>query len=656
MDQPMKFKVCALLAVIAALVSPGSARAQITTVILADEDQVKFTVSAANAPTQTAELKFTIGPVPFAGAQVKEWQLRVVPTKSGDKRRRANQDVTVISENQHAGQWSAYGSMPKPYAPDLDPKAFKPGPDRVVKLTLKTQSRLTEWDYHGGKATNAADRPRLILTFHSVSPAQLTPTRSGQSTDWKYPDPEHFFSSVFWSAGTLVANPVSYSGGVYVIASSGGGRSLSRVTGTRQAASWPCPPSFRMTDKSFVFVTAWGRLQIITEDAIARCDVTKLGRPGTMAAFDVTESKIKVNESETPAMGPDGSLYFKNVKAEGALIGYNPAGKEIWRTELKFTRVSPISLNADGRFAYVLADFPVESGIKSKTIALVRVDTATGETMATEVKYKDTNGNDVFPDLAELLRPAVASKRYADGSKDKDKVDYVFVAGNTSDSGILQLIAFEPTREQPIVLWSRPGKLQSSPVLSVVDGNSVFAVRDGSIERYIWYQDKGSAGAFQGSAPKPQVIQRSKGAVKSSLFIDGADSLYLLASEAAQGGAQEFFVCSYNNARKWKESSSERFKSPSSNLLFTSDGALMGYDSGKMYDLSPKVVNLAETVKTLAAQTIFSAGQVTLAPDAAKQLKDGDQVILKGNEIKLPKRFTWPRHKTLKLQTVRKAS
>jgi hypothetical protein len=648
----MKFKVCAELAVIAALVSPGSARAQITTVILADEDQVKFTVSAANAPTQTAELKFTIGPVPFAGAQVKEWRLRVVPTKSGDKRRRANQDVTVLSENQHAGQWSAYGSMPKPYAPDLDPKAFKPGPDRVVKLTLKTQSRLTEWDYHGGKATNAADRPRLILTFNSVSPARLTPARSGQSTDWKYPEPERFFSSVLWSAGTLLANPVSYSGGVYVIASSGGGRSLSRVTGARQAASWPCPPSFRITDKSFVFVTAWGRLHIITEDAIARCDVTKLGRPGTMAAFDVTESKIKVNESETPAIGPDGSLYFKNVKAEGALIGCNPAGKEIWKTKLMFTGVSPISLNADGRFGYVLADIPVQSENKLKRIALVRVDTATGETTETDVKFKDTNGNDVFPNLADLLRPAVASKENAS----KKKVDYVFVAGNTSDSGILQLMAFEPTREQPIVLWSQPGKLQSSPVLSVVDGNSLFAVRGGSIERYLWYQDNGSAGAFQGSAPKPQVIQRSKGAVKSSLFVDGADSLYLLASEAAQGGAQEFFVCSYNNARKWKESSSKKLESSSPNLLFSSDGALIAYDSGKVYDLSPKVESLAEPVKTLAAQTIFSADQVKLAHDAAKQLKDGDQVILKGNEIKLPKSFAWPRHKTLKLQNVRKAS
>src|SRR5208337_4884150 len=403
----MKSKLFTVLTIIAALVSHGAARAQITTVILADEDQAKFTVSAGDAPTQTAELKFTIGPVPFPDAIVTKWLLRVVPTKSEEKLKRADQDVIIFSDNNQVGQWSAYSMTTEPYAAELKPEAFKPGPDSVLKLSLKTESKLTAWDYHGGKSTNAADRPRLIVTYDSVSPSKPTPKRSGQSTDWKYAEPYHFFSSILWSGQTLLANPVSYAGAVYVVATSPGGPSLFRVTGAQKVTNWPLrfsvtEKSFAITEKSFAFVTAWGRLQIITKDAIGSCDLTKLGSPGTAAAFDVTAGKITVNEGETPAMGSDGSLYFKNVEAEGGIVACNPSRKEIWRTELKFTKVSPISLNANGRYAYALADFPFKSGNKLKKIALVRIDTATGETVAEEVKYKDSNGNEVFPDLKEL--------------------------------------------------------------------------------------------------------------------------------------------------------------------------------------------------------------------------------------------------------------
>jgi len=224
-------------------------------------------------------------------------------------------------------------------------------------------------------------------------------------------------------------------------------------------------------------------------------------------------------------------------------------------------------------------------------------------------------------------------------------VEYVFVAGNTSDTGILQLMAFEPRGKQPIVLWSRLGKVQSSPMLSVVDGNSLFAVRDGSLTRYPW---RSSEGAYEDKDMKEQVLPPGGRDGTSAVLVDGADSVYVLGTKSA--GQQ--FLSAYDSAHNWQCQDQQLALTP--NLQFTTDGTLIGYDTGNVYDLSPKVVDLAKTVNTLANKTIHSADSVTVAPDAAKQLKDGDQVILKGHVVKLPKRFGWPPGKMLKVQTVPK--
>ena len=49
----------------------------------------------------------------------------------------------------------------------------------------------------------------------------------------------------------------------------------------------------------------------------------------------------------------------------------------------------------------------------------------------------------MFPDLKELLFPAVATK---------GDFEYAFVAGNTNDTGILQLMYFNPRNQRPTVL------------------------------------------------------------------------------------------------------------------------------------------------------------------------------------------------------------
>src|SRR5262249_36217859 len=152
--------------------------------------------------------------------------------------------------------------------------------------------------------------------------------------------------------------------------------------------------------------------------AIVNCDLTRLGSPETTAVCETWGTGIKVNQDETPAMGPDGTLYFKDVgtqgsdkdsKRVGSIFAYTPSRKEIWRTELMFTKVSPITLSADGRTAYALADIPIQTGNQSRRIALIRMDTVTGETVAIEIRKKPDGSRPLQADNPELLRPAVAS-------------------------------------------------------------------------------------------------------------------------------------------------------------------------------------------------------------------------------------------------------
>jgi hypothetical protein len=644
----MKSTLTSVLTIVAALVSHGAARAQITTVILANDDQVKFTVSAGDTPAPAVELKFTVAP-PFPGATVTKWLLRVVPTKSEGER--AAQDVAVLSDIQQVGQWSAFSRSTEPFATELKPGGFKPGTGNVLTLGLKTESKLTAWDYHGGKATNVADRPRLIVTYDSASSPKPTSGRSGHSTDWSYAEPSLHFSSTLWSGKNPLANPVSYAGAIYVLDSSEAGRSLNRVTGAQAVTNWVIPNKsngepFAVTGNSFAFATAWGQFQLITKNAIGSCNLRTVGSPGTAAAFSVMEGRVGVKDGETASMGPDGSLYFKNVEADGRIVAYNPTLKEIWETELKFTTVSPITLNENGRYAYALAEILLNEAPGS---FLVRIDTATGEAVPEEIKYKDANNNDVRPLLKELLRPAVASK---------GNVEYVFVAGNSNDTGILQLMYFRPRDKRPTVLWSRQGKIATAPVLSIVDGNSLFVVQDGHLKHYPWY---GSGGAYQDSAVKEQVVgdvldpRRAPRVLNgaAALLVDGAGSLYVEETKVPTQDKERFdvFLSVFDRARGWGYSGGQRLPSIA-NLLFRNDGALIGYDSRNLYDLSARSKDDAKTVDTLANKTIYSAVSVTVRPDAAKQLKDGDQVIVKGRDVQLSKGFRWPVGRMLRVQTV----
>lgn len=584
-------------ALIVAITSPVVLRADITTVFLAKEKDTTITVAnEANSPLRTGTLTFAV--TPEFRAKVLTCILRVVPTAKGS----TNQDVTLSWNGKPVGLWSAYSVTTKltPFSTKLAPESCNPG---TTVLTLKTESaRYSKWDYYGGGAGIAANRPRLIVTYDAPPPGH-----SVNVTGWAYSDPAGFFSSRLTSAA-LLTNPVSWRGALYFVSASGG-TNLVRLASAGDVQNWPL--SFSVDKGSYAFVTSWGRLEIISVDAIHRCD---LAAPPSCRT---EPGKITVQARETPAMGPDGSIYFRNSQAAGRIIAYSPLLQEIWRSEDLTTQVSAIALNASGRSAYMLAEI---SGAE-KQIALLQIDTATGETNSLHKIVK--------PLLQQLLKPAVITKTINGRA-----VDYVFVAGNSNDTGVLQLVAFEPGAS-PRLVWNREAKSAVAPVPSL-DGNSLFvASQDGTIARYPWYNTtEGKTGAY----PNPEPVEPQKTGSVSQLLADRNGSVYLAAN---------------NRLQVYQAHDKKLYTSPievgARTLQFTDDGTLIGYDATDIYNLSPKSGRSLSS-PVLLAGTIYSADTITL-PDNP-DVKPGNQVILKGNSMTFPVNFKWPAGAMLQAQSV----
>lgn len=625
-DKWMRNTYRALLALLAALMCAAVASAQITTVILSDKGDATFELQDSH---KTQRLVFSLDPVALPqDARVTQCELRVVIIRP---KKATGQDVAVLaSDNKQIGELHLSDQdTSSSYRTPLRPQSCEPNnklnESKSFTMTLESKSKNTGWTYYGSGAPDAADQPRLIVTYNSDS--RPSPGRSGQSTDWKYSDPNLFFSSTLGPGQSLLANPVSYAGAVYVVANS----ALYRVAGAHNVTSWKL--NFAITKKSFAFVTAWGRLQIITENAIHNCDLTTLVGGDTLVCASTPAEEITVGSGETPAMGPDGSLYFKNVQKAGSFVARNPMLKEIWRTDLKLTAISSITISANGQYAYALVNIAPDSPIAASMTVLLRIDTATGELVKQEIQTNTTE-----PQLKDLFQPAVVSKVI-----NNRNVDYVFVAGNTSDKGLLQLIAFEPGTS-PSVVWTRSGKIASAPVPSVVNGDTLFVVQGGKLKRYPWFS--GQAGSM--GAKRDSEMEEAEKTVEAppldlkdgaTLLVDGGDSVYVYAANGALYAFQ-------NDLKKMPPAQQT---GAGRQLLFTTSGALIGYDGTNVYDLSPKAgANISPSA--LATWTIYSANTVT-AP-ASPGVKAGDRVTLKGNTITLPNGFGWPLGASLSLQSV----
>lgn len=614
----------AALLALSAVILATAASAQIPTVVLSDNQDVTFQMEWKGDSKRPQNLTFlldsaTPGTFP-SDAKVTQCELRVVVKRTNVAM--TGQDVAVINKDkQQIGELHVSGEDTSPaYRTLLKPQSCDPRA-KSLTVTLESKSRNTDWTYYGGNASDTAAQPRLIVTY---LPA---PARSVQSTDWKHSDPNTFWSSPLGPGQLLLTNPFSYGDLVYVVAQSSDGPYLYRLTGLNKGAGWKL--KYPVEANSFAFVAASGRLQIITKDALYSCNLTDLPTTDTLTCAAPAAGKLTVNAGKTPAMGPDGSLYFKNVDEAGTIIARNPLLQEIWRTDLKPTAMSPITISANGRYAYALADVAINAHNAATTIALLRIDTTTGETVAEEIADKGTK-----PLLKELFQPGVVSKVI-----NKRNVDYVFVAGNSGDTGILQLIAFEGG-SQPNVLWSRPGKVESAPVPGIMDGDSLFIVQGGKLRSYSWFSEQaGSTGAKSDSEMTDEAVQLPNPVSGARLLVDGSDSIYMYDSNGS--------LYAYQSVSKKISPVQKLGFSPK--VLFAASGALLGYDGRNVYDLSPKAgTNLSPPV--LATWTIYSADSITV-PDRL-EVKSSDRVTLKGKTINFPNSFQWPLGATLSVENM----
>jgi hypothetical protein len=636
-------------AVITALTPSGTLSAEVTTVVLPENPPQILTISADKADSiHTEQLTFRVDAPPTPGAKVSGCVLRVVPTPQ-PPHPRADQTVSILwnDETNPVGFWKAFSKTTQPYAPQLAVKACAPGTNR---LTLVTRSEFTSWDYYSAGAPTRADLPRLIVTYDSPAPAH-----SGNQTDWAYNRPASFFSSKLGSS-PMLTNPVSWDGALYYVA----GTNLFRMSGPRNVVMRPIDA--KIIAGSFAFVSAWGRLRLLTTNAILSCDLNSQPWSNSQLACATTApgEKIALKASDAPVMGPDGSLYFKNIEegSSGSVVAYNPRNQEIWQSSLKFTDVSSIALNASGRYAYMLGDISVQGSSEARRISLLRIDTATGDTVENQISY-GAPGHEIKPIVAELRAPAVVS-RVVNGKS----VDYIFTAGNMPGMGVLQLVAFDP---QARCVWSQLGqqgvrtafsckanpsaeqpakalgKVSAAPVSSL-DGNYMFvAWEDGTIFRYPWFNTvAGEEGAFTAADLKPEELDRNeKVSGVSTILVDGGGSVYLNANNSlyAYDTGGKKIIHSGVNAN-------------SSTLVFTQDGTLIGYTKGDLFDFSPKSAQSTPPA-TFGINTIYSADTVTFPgnPD----IKSDSRVILKGNNISFPPaNFTWRPGATLKVVSIPK--
>jgi hypothetical protein len=601
--------------------------AQITTVWLADGNDRSFVMpgseEAAGKADESYDLKF-IPATDFPGsdaATITDCKLRIVAEKKEEAPHQ--QDVSISIGTEPISGWSAYGDDVKKsdkfYLVALNPNwcSFS------TNLTLKVRSNssLKDWTYYGPSASTIANRPRLIISYNTPTPIEAA--RLQRFTRWKYgklcPDNSQssscpsatspfFNSSIGTLDGDLLTNPVSYNGEVFVV----GGPNV-QLYRLQRGSKTKWPLSIETARDSVAFVTASGGLKVITKKKLYSCDLAKLTTAAPKLACASTDTELTIDPKETPAVGADGSVYFRGVSVggevttNGRIVGFNPWRQKIWETTVAPAKISPITLTADGHYAYMLAKI-------NNTPYLMRVDTWTGE----HVQQKITDEQGTEPQFQDtgLLRPAVIS------AVGEQKGDYVFVAGNTQNNGTMALYLWNSSNRSLEKLWAHDGTVQTAPMLGT-NGNGLFLVQAGTLHKYTWAQGV-TPNPFSNlvDTPTPPMAFGSG----NTLFIDAGQNIYRPPSEY--------------------------------NPQFWSDGAIIGYKDKVIYDISPKYAGPQLDLKALAPGTAYSAAKIAVSSDAARNLCTGgklnctDAVILKSNSVSLPAGFRWPSGATLHIVSV----
>jgi hypothetical protein len=624
------------LVFLAAVPSPWACVAQTTTVLLATPPKVGAgSFLMPDKEHQAYDLEFGLADDVgiFKNAKIEHCNLRIVAEK---QRKPDDQDVHVFAgAREPISTWSAFGDdvekNPKSYLVPIGRSFCLP--KAGIKLSLQSNSSSEDWSYYSPAADPLSYRPRLIVTYTSSS-GDANTSPSGPTTEWKYarcpvnkestnictPSASPFFTSSLGKIdGDPLTNLVVFDGQVFVVV--GSPVRLYRLSRAGQT-TWPL--KIKTAARSVAFATGGGSLRVITDQAVYSCDLADLPSAGQPMECPNDKTPFTIDADETPAMGADGSVYFRGLSKEansnGSLVAFNPSRQLIWKavqvgptetTEPKLTKISPITLSADGRYAYFLAKI---TKYPADEFALWRVDTWTGEAVKQPIE-DDKHEHPLFKD-GGLLRPAVLSR---------EKEDYVFVAGNMANAGTVALFLSDKEGQTVAALerlWTLPDNhiVQAGPVFAS-SKNSLFVVQDHKVNKYAWPE-----GEIPNPAPEPK---------NAAIGIGNGDTLLVDADNTVYSPAAQY-----------------------QSLQFTSDGAIIGYKDRTIYDISPKSA-ASFYLKELAPGTIYSAAKVTVLSQAVKKRCElnvaankapcNEAVILKGNSISLPTGFHWPIGATLRV-------
>ena len=284
---------------------------------------------------------------------------------------------------------------------------------------------------------------------------------------------------------------------------------------------------------------------------------------------------------------PDGSLY---VIDDTDLYALNPDLKMLWRTGIGTSKDARMTLGPDGQFIYATGLLPDGNNKKPNLLA---INAQTGK----------TTGMDFPSETKAFQRPVVI--------KHPDGADYIYVAANSQNSGVLWTVINVPTE----VVGDRIARLsrvmEERGLFSQPAADSAAPPQKGDLaskKLYVVWQEK------QSGPVRLVSINGQSGAIEKSdtelqLAVAGASELWSGGNLAMDASGNVFFVeqrtlYGYRSGVKLEFASLIDGLPEKLELLFGSEGTLYAQNSqnGALTALIPSY-HLPGTVSSISSPT-----------------------------------------------------
>jgi hypothetical protein len=274
-------------------------------------------------------------------------------------------------------------------------------------------------------SANTSLLPRLIVTYTlaAAPPPQIS---DWQSDGWPNVRSNERRNGIFTNdpqpqlapAGLMVA-PAAWQSALYVLQkrtdrSGKEGMFLDKISLTSPAIAWSREMPSNAVSGSFVVVNKSGRLSVVIGRKIIAYQLTS-NEPIEIIRKDLPEAAPRL---QAVVPGPDGSLY---ITGDGAIYALNPALRMIWRRSIDVNPAPRMTLNPDGQFLYAAGT------VARDTPGLQAINAQTG-------RAEDF----ALPRETRAFQMPVVVRH-------RDGADFVFVAANSIDNGLLLCLKNVPT-------------------------------------------------------------------------------------------------------------------------------------------------------------------------------------------------------------------